>query len=197
MNLLDITLILPLAAFALVLFLSGDAAKKAALGLALIIFVVSLGLLGPTLAAPSAMSFESNVGWIDSPAIRYHTGIDGVSVWLILLAAVCYLFVPSIPGALASAFAPIFQTLYDKYYVDELYDVSIVKPIANGSREILWKGADVGVFDALVNGAGTSSLALGGLLRRMQSGNLRTYASWVLIGILLVMGGFAVYGGSK
>ena len=86
MNLLDVTLILPLAAFALVLFLSGDAAKKAALGLALIIFVVSLGLLGPTLAAPSAMSFESNVGWIDSPAIRYHTGIDGVSVWLILLA---------------------------------------------------------------------------------------------------------------
>ena len=85
MNLLDITLILPLAAFALVLFLSGDAAKKAAIGLALIIFLVSLGLLGPTLAAPAAMNFESNVAWIDSPAIRYHTGIDGVSIWLILL----------------------------------------------------------------------------------------------------------------
>ncbi len=85
MNLLDITLILPLAAFALVLFLSGDAAKKAAIGFALIIFLVSLGLLGPTLAAPAAMNFESNVAWIDSPAIRYHTGIDGVSIWLILL----------------------------------------------------------------------------------------------------------------
>ena len=86
MNLLDITLLLPLAAFALVLFLSGDAAKKAALAAAVIIFLFSLGLIGPTLAAPAGWSFENNVSWIESPAIRYHTGIDGVSLWLILLA---------------------------------------------------------------------------------------------------------------
>ncbi len=150
--------------------------------------------------------YAFNIPEFLSPVLPMHGGVHDESLATIataaglagiLLAAICYLFVPSIPGALASAFAPIYQTLYDKYYVDELYDVSIVKPIANGSREILWKGADVGVFDALVNGAGTTSMALGGLLRKMQSGNLRSYASWVLIGILLVMGGFAVYGGAK
>ena len=150
--------------------------------------------------------YAFNIPEFLSPVLPMHAGVHDESLATIataaglagiLLAAICYLFVPSIPAALASAFAPIYQTLYDKYYVDELYDVAIVKPIANGSREILWKGADVGVFDAIVNGAGSTSIALGGLLRKMQSGNLRTYASWVLIGILLVMGGFAVYGGAK
>lgn len=150
--------------------------------------------------------YAFNIPEFLSPVLPMHAGVHDESLATIataaglagiLLAAICYLFVPSIPAALASAFAPIYQTLYDKYYVDELYDVAIVKPILNGSREILWKGADVGVFDAIVNGAGSTSIALGGLLRKMQSGNLRTYASWVLIGILLVMGGFAVYGGAK
>ena len=85
MNLLDWTLILPGLAFLLVLIFSGDTAKKLALAAALVIFLVSLGLLGPALATPAQMTLETNVSWIDQPAIRYHTGIDGVSVWLIIL----------------------------------------------------------------------------------------------------------------
>ena len=85
MNLLDITLLLSGIAFLVVLTMSGDTSKKLALAAALIIFLVSLGLLGPALDTPAKMTFETNVSWIEQPAIRYHTGIDGVSVWLIIL----------------------------------------------------------------------------------------------------------------
>ncbi len=33
----------------------------------------------------SAFAFEINVPWIPSPAIHYHMGVDGVSMWLVLL----------------------------------------------------------------------------------------------------------------
>lgn len=150
--------------------------------------------------------FLFNVPEFLSPVIPFHAGhheemlvyiATGSGLFGIALAAVCYIFAPGIPQALASGFSPIYKLLYAKYFVDELYDATIVKPIANVSREILWKGADVGVIDGLVNGAGTTSVALGGLLRKMQSGNIRTYASWVLIGTALLIGAVALYGGAK
>ena len=36
-------------------------------------------------AAPGTFQFEQNVPWIPSPAIRYHVGVDGLSMWLIVL----------------------------------------------------------------------------------------------------------------
>ncbi|MBM3813993.1 MAG: NADH-quinone oxidoreductase subunit M [Acidimicrobiia bacterium] len=83
MNLLSILLIVPAAGF-LALLLLPRAREKDARLLALIIstavFLASLGLIG----APS--SFETNVEWISSPAIRYHVSIDGLSLWLIILS---------------------------------------------------------------------------------------------------------------
>jgi NADH-quinone oxidoreductase subunit L len=50
---------------------------------------------------------------------------------------------------------------------------------------------DQGVIDGIVNGVGTESKAIGGVLKLLQSGNIRSYATWVVIGsvaLLLVMG---------
>jgi NADH:ubiquinone oxidoreductase subunit 5 (subunit L)/multisubunit Na+/H+ antiporter MnhA subunit len=57
--------------------------------------------------------------------------------------------------SLASAFKPIYTTLYNKYWVDEIYDATVVKPLVGGSRWVLWKGADAGLIDGSVNGVGT------------------------------------------
>jgi len=38
-------------------------------------------------AAPRTYQFEQNLSWVQSPAIRYHLGVDGLSMWLIVLAA--------------------------------------------------------------------------------------------------------------
>ncbi len=37
-------------------------------------------------ASPHTFQFEQNLSWISNPAIRYHLGVDGLSMWLIVLA---------------------------------------------------------------------------------------------------------------
>ncbi len=86
MTLLDAVLLLPLAGFLLMLFLPKESSRSTALLLSLLIFVVSLGLIAPYwFASPTGYVFTTNVSWISSPAIRYHVGLDGLSLWLVLL----------------------------------------------------------------------------------------------------------------
>ena len=59
-----------------------------------------------------------------------------------------------LPPTWRASFAPIHRLLLNKYYVDELYDATIVQPVQAVSREGLWRGVDVGVIDGAVNGVG-------------------------------------------
>jgi NADH-quinone oxidoreductase subunit L len=109
----------------------------------------------------------------------------------ILLAAVMYLWQPSMSDAMARAFGPLYRWVYNKYYVDEIYGATVVKPLIGGSRLLLWKGVDAGLIDGIVNGVGSRAKDVGSLLRRFQSGNIRSYATWVLAGgvaVMLLMG---------
>ena len=55
------------------------------LGLSLAVFLVSLGLVAGFDRADGDFQFTTNLLWIASPAIRYHIGIDGLSLWLVIL----------------------------------------------------------------------------------------------------------------
>ncbi|HEX8293946.1 MAG TPA: hypothetical protein VF570_19425, partial [Pyrinomonadaceae bacterium] len=81
--------------------------------------------------------------------------------------------------------------LENKYYVDEGYDAALINPIKAGSREGLWRFFDVGVIDGVVNGLGRGTAALGGVLRYLQAGFVRSYAAIILLGALAVLGYFA------
>jgi NADH-quinone oxidoreductase subunit L len=109
----------------------------------------------------------------------------------ILLAAVMYLWQPSMSDAMARAFGPLYKLVYNKYFVDEIYGATVVKPLIGGSRLLLWRGVDAGLIDGIVNGVGSRARDVGSLLRRFQSGNIRSYATWVLAGgvaVMLLMG---------
>ncbi len=89
MNLYDLLLAAPFLGFVLLLLLPEDnieGVKKTGLAISLLIFLISLFLIAPVLAAPSHYSFTTDVQWISYPNIRYHVGVDGVSLWLILLS---------------------------------------------------------------------------------------------------------------
>ena len=58
--------------------------KWIALGTTGLTFVVSLLLLRGTGWGPE-FRFEENIGWIGSIGARYHLGVDGMSLWLVLL----------------------------------------------------------------------------------------------------------------
>ncbi|MEO8100004.1 MAG: NADH-quinone oxidoreductase subunit M [Acidobacteriota bacterium] len=87
MNLLDIVLFLPLVGFLAILILPKETSRMSAMILSLAIFVVSLGLLSPYLSAsPTGYQFVTDVLWIQNPNIHYHVGMDGLSLWLVLLS---------------------------------------------------------------------------------------------------------------
>jgi NADH-quinone oxidoreductase subunit M len=86
MNLLNVVLFLPLAGFLAVLLVPKEKARWLALVLSLAIFVLSLGLALPRARSAEGFWCETNAPWIASPAIRYHVGLDGMSLWLVLLS---------------------------------------------------------------------------------------------------------------
>jgi NADH-quinone oxidoreductase subunit L len=81
----------------------------------------------------------------------------------------------------------IYNTLLHKYYVDEIYDALIVKPLLWLSRNVLWQTVDVRVIDAAVNGVAEGATGIGDGVRHTQSGNTRSYAVWVVIGALVII----------
>jgi len=89
MNLLTLVLFLPLAGFLAALLLPRDRpglVRGFALVLSLAVFVLSIGLALPQAPTAQGYWFETNAPWIQSPAIRFHTGLDGLSLWLVLLS---------------------------------------------------------------------------------------------------------------
>jgi NADH-quinone oxidoreductase subunit L len=75
--------------------------------------------------------------------------------------------------------------------VDEAYDAAVVEPVKTFSREGLWRFFDVGVIDGAVNGLGRGMSMLGGVLRYLQPGFVRSYAAIILLGALAVVAYFA------
>jgi NADH-quinone oxidoreductase subunit L len=112
---------------------------------------------------------------------------SGAGLLGILLAYAMYVAQPGLPDALAANLKGLYTLIYNKYFVDEIYAATIVKPVVDGSRVVLWKGIDVGVIDGAVNGVGSSARSVGGVLRLLQSGNARSYATWVAFGAVLVI----------
>ncbi len=81
-----------------------------------------------------------------------------------------------------------YELLLHKYYVDEVYDAAIVQPIKLVSTGGLWRGVDAGAIDGAVNGAGQTIRAGSGVLRRAQTGSVRTYAASLFLGVVLILG---------
>jgi len=113
------------------------------------------------------------------------------------IAYLFYVASPELPEALAKTFSGPYRWVYNKYFLDEFYDSTVVRPVVDGSRELLWRVGDVEVIDGAVNGVGAVSRAMGNLLRRAQSGYIRSYAAWVLAGSILVVALMGLRGGLR
>jgi NADH-quinone oxidoreductase subunit L len=109
-------------------------------------------------------------------------GLGGIA-----LSYYMYVMNPELPGRVTSALGGLYDVVYNKYFVDEIYDATIVHPLITGSTAVLWHGMDQGVVDGIVNRVGTESRGMGGILKRMQSGNIRSYATWVVVGAVLLL----------
>jgi NADH-quinone oxidoreductase subunit L len=125
-------------------------------------------------------------------AISVAAGLAGIALaWLLYIAR------PALAGALAARAGYLYRLLYGKYFVDELYDAVVVRPVEAISRRLLWRGVDAGLIDGAVNGVGSRAQGIGGVLRKLQSGYIRSYAVWVLAGAVLMLVTVALSGGGR
>jgi NADH-quinone oxidoreductase subunit L len=105
--------------------------------------------------------------------------------------AIAFMYFVRSPGAadaLAARFSGLHRLLLNKYYVDEVYDATIVQPIHIVSKDALWKVVDVRILDGAVNGVGETVGGLSEVLRRVQTGSVRAYAGSIFFGAVMILG---------
>ena len=120
-----------------------------------------------------------------SPLVKYLPtllGLGGIG-----LAYRLYVQDPATTDRLSRQFAGLHQLLLNKYYVDELYEAAIVRPLLAAS-DWLWKVWDTVVIDGLVNGTAQVIQANGSVLRFWQTGNVQTYALSFCCGAIVILG---------
>jgi NADH-quinone oxidoreductase subunit L len=127
-------------------------------------------------------------------SVGLEVGLMGVSVLVALLGiGLAYRFYvarPEKPAELAEKVKGLYTFLWNKWFVDELYDATIVRPIYRLSDSLLWRFIDVRIIDGLVNGVARWLGALANLLRKSETGMVQNYALSIALGVILVVGYF-------
>jgi NADH-quinone oxidoreductase subunit L len=95
---------------------------------------------------------------------------------------------PAAADVWSTRFSGLYTLLYNKYYVDEIYETAVVQPIKIVSTGGLWKAVDAGGIDLAVNGVGLGVRGSSTVLRRLQTGSMRAYAASLFLGAVLILG---------
>ncbi|MGQ9637165.1 MAG: NADH-quinone oxidoreductase subunit L [Thermodesulfobacteriota bacterium] len=102
------------------------------------------------------------------------------------IAYIFYIKNPALPRVLAEKWRGLYGLVYNKYYVDEIYQVLFV----NSLKKLgvgLWKGFDDLVIDGLVNGIAILIGWISTVMRRMQTGLVQNYAFSMILGGLILL----------
>jgi NADH-quinone oxidoreductase subunit L len=142
-----------------------------------------------------ARYLEPSFGAAPVEAVAQH-GLEGTLMLVSIAAAVAgigiaaYFFLKNrrAADAVAERFSSVRTLLQNKYYVDEIYDATVVQPIRIVSEEGLWKVVDIKLIDGAVNGVGQTVAGSSDRVRRLQTGSVRAYAASVFFGVVMILG---------
>jgi NADH-quinone oxidoreductase subunit L len=121
------------------------------------------------------------------------TGFSSLALTLSIIATVCFLIglcaayvlyvrQPGLASDLAAKFKPIYSLLDHKYWVDEIYGAIIISPLLAFSRIFLGGIVEGGAVQGSAAALSGGTRGLGWVVRRMQTGNIRSYAGWLAFG---------------
>jgi NADH-quinone oxidoreductase subunit L len=117
-------------------------------------------------------------------------GLMGASVVIavigIIIAYTLYIANTKIPGKFTATFPGLHRAVYNKWYMDEIYDFLIVNPCKSFGN-LLWKGFDVLIVDGIVNGVAKFVMACSAGLRGLQSGYVHNYAMGMALGVVGIL----------
>jgi NADH-quinone oxidoreductase subunit L len=146
--------------------------------------------LAPTLAKlPGAEHGHASAGLL----VFLMVVATSVGLFGIYLAWLLYVRSPDLPDRIYARTRGIYNILWNRYWVDEIYDTLVIQPYQMASR-FFWKGVDVVLVDGLVNGVGEVVTWNSGVWRRLQSGSVQQYALGMLLGAVVLVGGYWLVG---
>jgi NADH-quinone oxidoreductase subunit L len=163
-----------------------------------------LSVIGGWVGVPEALGGHDEIGAFLDPVFSVGSiqvtevvshgtelGLAAISVAVALLgffiAYVLYYKKPGTAASYARQFPALYRLVENKFYVDEIYQAVIVTPLLIFARIVLGLIIDGGVVNGSGATAGASARGLGLLARRMQSGNIRSYAGWLALGAAAVI----------
>ncbi len=104
-----------------------------------------------------------------------------------LYARYLYLQKTELPIQYSKKFKGIYNLLWNKYFIDEVYDAAVVNPIKLGSDKILWNFTDNKIIDGLVNGVASLIEYISRNIRKVQTGVAQIYAVAMMLGIVVAL----------
>ena len=176
-----------------------------------LIVLGTLALVGGFIGTPKALGILPNYfeKWLDpvfelaneyggkyaQPAAEHSHALEmGLMVFSVVVALVgigiaftMYVQNKELPKKFTDTFPALHRAVYNKWYIDELYDYLFVNPCKALGR-FLWKGFDVVVVDGVVNGVANVVMAFSGVFRFLQSGYIYNYAWSMALGVVVILG---------
>jgi NADH-quinone oxidoreductase subunit L len=123
-------------------------------------------------------------------SVALEWGLMGLSVLIavvgISIALVMYVKDNTLPARFTATFPALHRAVYNKWYIDELYDFLFVNP-CKAFGNFLWKGFDVLVIDGIVDGTAKVVMATSGVLKNLQSGYVHNYALSMALGVVVII----------
>lgn len=142
--------------------------------------------LEPVLRGGHEAHISHNLEWI-------LIGISiGVALLGIIIAWIFYIKSPKIPERLRARFPRTYRLLYNKYYMDEIYNAAFVNPTIKGA-ETIYDKFDLKIIDGAVNGTAHVTGLSGKILSYFQSGLIKDYALIFLLGVIIFLGYLIIF----
>lgn len=133
---------------------------------------------------------KQNVHAAGHHSVALEWGLMGTSVLIALIgisiAYALYVVSPQIPARFTAAFPALHRAVYNKWYIDEIYDFIFVNP-CKAFGNFLWKGFDVLVVDGIVNGVAKVVMGTSAGMKGLQSGYVHNYAFGMAAGVVAIL----------
>ncbi|NTW49364.1 MAG: NADH-quinone oxidoreductase subunit L [Chlorobiales bacterium] len=158
-----------------------------------------LSLVGGLIGLPPVLQEHNWIdGWLSSSVAGAEFHLSHTTEWALIIVSgvvsVISLYVSYVIYTQKLEFATTFRSslsglhalFFNKYYIDELYEKAIVRPIQSISEQgLFW--FDKFIIDGAVNGIGSTFMSLGHAFKKLQTGQTQSYALAITLGLVIII----------
>ncbi len=104
----------------------------------------------------------------------------------IAFAWLMYIRQPALPGRIAGTATALYRTLLNKYYIDQIYNLVVTRPLFWIAGPVFARGVDQQGIDGFVDGSAITVENSGEAVRRVETGNVQHYVLVYLFGVIAI-----------